>query len=1178
MGEKGDGIRNTEAFINALNAVKYGGYSDWRLPTIQELSSIVNHSRKNLSINTDYFPNTQVQVDQYVVIYWSSWPSSISITCSNSEWEWCMDFRVGYDFNCKKSDSNYVRAVRGGQSVPFANLVVSDNETLSDTSTGLMLQQTSGLSMMTWKDALSYCENLNLAGYTDWRLPNINELRFLINLHLYNCIIPNKDILFSNFNSYWSSSSEETSWAWIGGLDYGFGFSRPKSWIYYVSCVRGGNTSPITSNIEIAQRPLAGQPGTIFTQYGTGFTPNGKITLHIFDEPNEESTYITTARADGGFEIRFDSKEKPLGKYRWYATDDATGNRSRNELTYEITKDPFPEIGNFPQEGTVYTVFEQIGTGFTPGNTATLVFMDENRNETGRREVNIDANGKFSILYDPDDNKQPGRYFWYAKDNATTNTALEMEYRIVPATSVPVQTNVREDKKAVPNKDPIKPQPGVLEWTNEFDPALPVTTILVHGWNPDNLKSMDDVDWMKNMKIFLSQSGKTNVLAYNWLTEAASDAPPSQDRISEHGSILADLLKSQFAEKGNYSGKLHFIGHSAGAGVSYNAVNVLYDMNPKIPVDHLTMLDAFLFDGDKALNELKKLPNWSMGVGIPIIKATSSAFNYMPLSKASFIDNYWTSVGALSQVFTIFPAISITYQGTQANILDSLSIAHPMNQGMLLFSLLSLEDRVKDTSYFTKPEGFIGYFFDAQHATPINWYMASMVDQLRIADRSPSPNYQQHQYGYYWSPVFSDHKRPAKADLDYLVGVENNFRLFGSSEVLTDLKETAIEVGLEIKEGVETVIQKGKDLKNRLEKSAEEMATKVKVVAADAFDSASNWVSSKTSNVIHKVKDGFKFFWMKSDSPVSLATDYAIPADAPFMAFSYRVLRADGTDVIDVFINDEMVYSKTAADDLNKDIVLSEWINVAKWAGQTVLLTFRIYSADGEPIEIELYDLVFAQLGDIDKAVKLDSDKDGMPDLWEAVYLGNTNQDGTGDADKDGIRDIDEYKNGTDPLKAESGSKEITASVTANAGTDQTVNERSTVTLQGSAVSGAVSYQWTMAGKAPDWISTPTLSNPNSPNPTFTAPEVGIDGGSMVFQLIVTDSTGKQSSDVCDIRINNIDSDVSEDAEEGGLCFISSAGNVPEGQSFWLLMGVFAVFVFAVRRNSHEHCRNSSGN
>jgi len=35
-------------------------------------------------------------------------------------------------------------------------------------------------STYNWSDAFSYCDNLTEGGYSDWRLPNINELRTLI--------------------------------------------------------------------------------------------------------------------------------------------------------------------------------------------------------------------------------------------------------------------------------------------------------------------------------------------------------------------------------------------------------------------------------------------------------------------------------------------------------------------------------------------------------------------------------------------------------------------------------------------------------------------------------------------------------------------------------------------------------------------------------------------------------------------------------------------------------------------------------------------------------------------------------------------------------------------------------------------------------------------------------------
>ena len=116
-GTAGDGT-NTEDFINALNDANYGGFSDWRLPTLKELRYIVNDGipSPEPSINTAYFPNTVSSC------YWSS--TTVANDTSNV---WGVNFFTGYDYSNYKLSSYYVRAVRSVPSGSLVNSVLGSN-------------------------------------------------------------------------------------------------------------------------------------------------------------------------------------------------------------------------------------------------------------------------------------------------------------------------------------------------------------------------------------------------------------------------------------------------------------------------------------------------------------------------------------------------------------------------------------------------------------------------------------------------------------------------------------------------------------------------------------------------------------------------------------------------------------------------------------------------------------------------------------------------------------------------------------------------------------------------------------------------------------------------------------------------------------------------------------------
>lgn len=246
-GKAGDGT-DTEDFIAVLNAANYGGYSDWRIPSVKELSSLVNADIPYPSplIDTVWFPLT---VSSY---YWSSTTYSFY-----TSYAWRVVFGSGRVDSNAKYVSHYVRAVRSGQSGSLGDLVINGDGTATDPATGLMWEQKTNdggpndkENKYTWEGALAWVAGLNAVnflGYSDWRLPDRNELQTLVNYSRSSPAIVTPLTSDTVSSSYWSSttSADDTYRAWRVNFVNGEVTRNTKSYSCYVRAVHSGQYGPM---------------------------------------------------------------------------------------------------------------------------------------------------------------------------------------------------------------------------------------------------------------------------------------------------------------------------------------------------------------------------------------------------------------------------------------------------------------------------------------------------------------------------------------------------------------------------------------------------------------------------------------------------------------------------------------------------------------------------------------------------------------------------------------------------------------------------------------------------------------------------------------------------------------------------------------------------------------------
>jgi hypothetical protein len=189
------------------------GYSNWRLPTIDELRGIYDPTQ---NVNGRHIKGG---------IKLSGWTWSSS-TGTSSGTAWHFNFREGKQHSTLLVNGQYGRALcvrrSGGQpasnvtpqpSSPQATLPAPQSaSTWTDPATGLTWAKESNSSLVTWNQAKDYCANLRLGGYSNWQLPTIDQLAGIYDQtqNVGGCLVKG-EINFHGYCGSWSSSPGSAS-------------------------------------------------------------------------------------------------------------------------------------------------------------------------------------------------------------------------------------------------------------------------------------------------------------------------------------------------------------------------------------------------------------------------------------------------------------------------------------------------------------------------------------------------------------------------------------------------------------------------------------------------------------------------------------------------------------------------------------------------------------------------------------------------------------------------------------------------------------------------------------------------------------------------------------------------------------------------------------------------------
>ena len=437
--------------IDFANNLTRCGFSDWHLPNINQMESLVNADEPDPAawLNAQGFYDVQAyywSATTYAVYTWEAWyvrighgnnyhgDKDVNLKTTHGETYFLYAWPVhsaeqstpdpAYPANLWKTGQqlSYYTGDDGdlkrGVTWPNPRFIDNEDGTVTDNLTGLMwLRDANCISTeypsysyygnVTWAQALDFVRGINDgtysncgAGYYDWRLPNRKELMSLIDRSHFGPALPGYGYLFINVQSpYFSStaSAKYTNLPWHVKINDGY-MNAWQDYDMYVWPVRGGQVgAPVSyycdKDNDGYKALLMEGPCT-----GIGCVPAGCFTTPGND-CNDNDYNVNPGRTEGfwGDATCADGKDNNCNGF----TDTADSGCQSVNADLIITNVTGPTTGVLGSNITVGDTTKNNGPGSVPASTTRFYWstnstLDAGDTYLGARPVPVLAAGASS--------------------------------------------------------------------------------------------------------------------------------------------------------------------------------------------------------------------------------------------------------------------------------------------------------------------------------------------------------------------------------------------------------------------------------------------------------------------------------------------------------------------------------------------------------------------------------------------------------------------------------------------------------------------------------------------------------------------------------------------------------------------------------------------------------------